>query len=848
MEDEKKTAAEVLGIAPLNITAQDVLNALFNADDTVCFRVFDDKKRGIFQGQKLQCVCSRYTAAMEDTLKKHNEQGHGVFFVVNYGRQLDDEITRINAQFVESDELSFDKMLSRIRDFPYPPSMIIKTKKSLHTYWSMKDHPEVSRFREIQLQFVKKFQGDSNCQNESRVMRLPGFNHCKQEPPVPVQCVLFHLERKYTQDELSSVLPKVETVKKNTEKLSGSEKGLQIVMHECDFLKHCRDDAATLSEHDWYAMITNLAPFEGGVDQIHKLSAGYPNYKEAETTEKINHFISSGTRPMTCETIAAKGWKCPKLGTSECKSKAPVALSFQAVSTECIEELAEELPITNNPLEDMKTASRFVEDYLYNQDVAIATTVINNTFKNHFKFKVPELRALAALYKTKNREYHAGLKVRQHKVMDELPLWYVPTERGLKFLPGVLAGHMKDNEQVFYAAEQHYRYEDGVYSPICEMEAQRMVQAKMLPEEAHMAQITDAEKQWRLQTQKEIRELNANPFMINVKNGVYNVLEDKLYEHSPDILSTIQPNVRYDPDADCPLFKKFLSDSMDGDVDQVRLLQEMIGYFLVPVTKSQKCFVIVGAAGAGKSVLLNVLNEILLGSGNVSNVSWQSLNERFKTAELFGKLANIFSDLPTKNIDDNGIFKALVGEDYLTVEKKNKNPFSFQSTARLLFSCNTIPKNYGDKSEGFYRRLIIIRFAHAVPKEKRDPMLQDKFRSEADGIFRFALEGLKRVINNGYRFDETEKNQAELQQYKEDSDSVLSFVSECCAVKQGEETGSTRLFDLYKKYCDEGGMKPYSQKKFVGMITEAFPETERGTDKTGKRRTIKNIIITDNLG
>lgn len=53
------------------------------------------------------------------------------------------------------------------------------------------------------------------------------------------------------------------------------------------------------------------------------------------------------------------------------------------------------------------------------------------------------------------------------------------------------------------------------------------------------------------------------------------------------------------------------------------------------------------------------------------------------------------------------------------MEKKNRNPFSFQSTARLLFSCNNIPRNYGDRSEGFYRRLIIIRFDHAVPEEKR---------------------------------------------------------------------------------------------------------------------------------
>lgn len=183
------------------------------------------------------------------------------------------------------------------------------------------------------------------------------------------------------------------------------------------------------------------------------------------------------------------------------------------------------------------------------------------------------------------------------------------------------------------------------------------------------------------------------------------IINNRLTEHTPDYYSTVQLNVTYDKKADCPLFKKFLAESMGGEMEQVGLIQEMLGYFLIPVNSAQKCFVIVGVSSAWKSVLLRVLNDVLLGKQNVSNVSWQALNERFKTAELFGKLANIFADLPTKNIDDNGIFKALVGEDYLTVEK-NKNPFSFQSSARLLFSCNSIPKNYGDRSEtknGFYQ-------------------------------------------------------------------------------------------------------------------------------------------------
>ena len=109
------------------------------------------------------------------------------------------------------------------------------------------------------------------------------------------------------------------------------------------------------------------------------------------------------------------------------------------------------------------------------------------------------------------------------------------------------------------------------------------------------------------------------------------------------------------------------------------------------------------------------------------------------------------------------------------MEKKNRDPFSFQSSARLLFSCNGIPQNCGDRSEGVYRRLIILRFNRTVPEDKRDPNLLNKFRQEADGIFLFALEGLRRLIKNRYRFSVTQTNLDELQRYREESDSVLVF-------------------------------------------------------------------------
>ena len=820
----------------MNIQAEDVLNALFNPNEKVCLRVFADRKGDPFSGQKYSCEAAKFNN-YKDTLKKHNEANRGIFYVVNLGGDNDKDIIRINAQFVEMDEGTFEEQQAKIDAFALPPSMIIRTRKSLHTYWFMKD-AKVEKFRVIQKGLVKHFHGDPACVNESRVMRLPGFNHCKQEP-VEVVCISFHPERKYTQEQLEEILPIEEEAV--TEVKKGTEKGLNIVQHGCDFIKYCKEHAAELSEHDWYAMISNLAVFDGGDRLIHELSTPYPGYSESVTNKKINHFIESGTKPMTCAVIAEKGFKCPRLEDGSCSCKAPAALCYQPMSVTGLRDIISGLTAAGDVVVDMQTAIEFGEEYLYNVDPATAGTIINYELKKVFKdFKAAELKSLISRQKQLAKDYQSGQKARQNKLeVSDFQEWYVSTEKGLKFMPGVLAEHMAESENVFYAAETYYVYRNGVYVEMPELEAQKLIRDKMISTETKMNQITDAEHQWRILVQKDLRELNANPFIINLKNGLYNLQEDKLVEHTPDYYSTVQLNASYDPKAQCPRFKQYLKEVLDAD--QIPLIQEMLGYFLVPITRAQKCFVIVGEGGAGKSQLLLVLNQVLLGSENVSNVSWQALNERFKTAELFGKLANIFADLPTKNIDDNGIFKALVGEDYLTVEKKNKNPFSFQSKARLLFSCNTIPRNLGDKSEGFYRRLILIRFDHAVPEDIKDPNLLEKLRNEADGIFLFALEGLRRLIGNNYKFSVTERNNRELDQYREESDNVLSFVGECCELGEGFDYGSTELYNAYKGFCDDSGVKPYSQKNFVKQLMANFPGLERGVDKLGKRRIITGL-------
>lgn len=112
----------------LPVSETDILGCLFAPDETVCLRVFDDKKGGVFQGQKLQCECGKYRD-IKDVLKQHNAMNRGIFFVVNFGGHDDAAITRINAQFFEMDEGTFDEQRTKIDAFPLKPSMIIKTQK-----------------------------------------------------------------------------------------------------------------------------------------------------------------------------------------------------------------------------------------------------------------------------------------------------------------------------------------------------------------------------------------------------------------------------------------------------------------------------------------------------------------------------------------------------------------------------------------------------------------------------------------------------------------------------------------------------------------------------------------------
>ena len=446
----------------LNVPLEEFLRPFFGPSERICLRVFDDKKTGTFKGAKLETTLPGIPDLMP-TLRKHNEKNRGIYFVINFGGHEDVEITRINAQFMECDDLSLEEQLKQIEAFPLEPSFIVKTRKSLHTYWLMRD-AKVEKFRQIQKGLAEKFGGDRACVNESRVLRLPGFYHCKEEP-VMVECIHFRPELRYTQEELAAYLPKMENepAVPAAANLKGTRQGLSLVMKRCVFIQHCRDNGATLSEHDWYAMITNLAVFEGGERAIHELSALYPKYQAAETQEKIQHFLNSGTKPITCKAIAEKGFACPRMADGTCTCKAPAALCYLPMALNELREALSGAEVCASPVEAVRAAKQFVKESLYNIEPLDAGAFIEYELKDHFRLRTADARAVVSYQKELYKAYAANKETRQAAQGAELPDWYEVTERGgLRFLSGLLADHLSGHVDAFYATSSFFFYEDGV--------------------------------------------------------------------------------------------------------------------------------------------------------------------------------------------------------------------------------------------------------------------------------------------------------------------------------------------------------------------------------------------------
>jgi len=331
-----------------------------------------------------------------------------------------------------------------------------------------------------------------------------------------------------------------------------------------------------------------------------------------------------------------------------------------------------------------------------------------------------------------------------------------------------------------------------------------------------------AEVRKQIQYMCSVREFPFNKhngyIMVPVKNGViwWKDGEIELIPNSPVFGFTYCLNVKYIPNQKHDRIFKFLKSLVNEE--DLEILYEIPASCLVRVHFPYAYF-LYGTGSNGKSTYLNLITN-LLGEENVSNVSLQDLSSphtnRFRTAALIGKLANIFPDLPSTQLWTTDVFKALTGDDYITVEKKFKEPFSFKNTARLIFSANEFPRTR-DESDAFWRRWIIVKFPN---KFKNNPKFLEKLTTdeEKSAFLDEILKRLPKILECNPTINANARSE-----WIRNTDSVRAFLEDWIVEDKNSYVVKSELYNAYVEYCNEYGYDAVCENTFFRRINRMFP-------------------------
>ena len=389
--------------------------------------------------------------------------------------------------------------------------------------------------------------------------------------------------------------------------------------------------------------------------------------------------------------------------------------------------------------------------------------------------------------------------------------------KGNTFLFDKFATFIKNNNHIIQIGGQLHIYNAGIYCS-----GEKSIESEMIKHipTLNKSKRTEVMHYLQLLINKDSKVSPAK--YICFKNGIYDLEGDTLAEFNPAMVITNKINFDYRPDAYHELMDKTLDKLACGDKSIRSLLEEAIGYCFFRRNELRKAFILTGGKRNGKSTFLDLINH-LLGKENISNLDLKELGARFKTSELFGKLANIGDDIGDEFIPDPAIFKKLVSGNPVNVERKHGDPFDFFNYAKFMFSANNIPR-IKDKTGAVTDRLIIIPFdAVFSPNDPDfDPYIKDKLLTDEAMQYLIVLgvQGLKRVLKNR-SFTRCEKIEKSMQEYEERNNPILLFFKEIDENDVVNEPTKT-VYRKYNEFCIANGFTPISNVEFSRQVNKKY--------------------------
>ena len=230
--------------------------------------------------------------------------------------------------------------------------------------------------------------------------------------------------------------------------------------------------------------------------------------------------------------------------------------------------------------------------------------------------------------------------------------------------------------------------------------------------------------------------------------------------------------------------------------------------------------IIKGNGGEGKSqigVVLGALFGSNMKDGSIGKIS----ENRFARADLEHILLCVDDDMRMEALRQTSYVKSIVtAQGKMDLERKGKQSYQGWIFSRLLAFSNGDLQALYDRSDGFYRRQLVLTTKEKPANRMDDPYLAEKMKKEAESIFLWAFEGLQRLIRQNFKFSESSRIKANRENVKRDNNNVLEFLESegYIRFRTDASASSKELYDSYRLWCEENSMLALKSRSFSDAL------------------------------